>query len=61
MQFCSFCRCMWAAVAIFSLFSSARHSDIQKDSTYPDAGYRDRLGLSGKHFVAVIVLHHFMG
>ena len=48
------------AVSVSSPFSSASHSDIQKDSTYPDAGYPDWLCLSGKHFLAVIVLHLFV-
>jgi len=29
----------------------------QKNSTYPDAGYPDRLGPSGKHFLTVIGLY----
>jgi len=28
---------------------------MQQDSAYPDAGYPDRLGLSGKHFLTAIV------
>ena len=28
-----------------------------KNSTYPETGYPDRLGPSGKHFLIVIVLH----
>ena len=30
---------------------------IQQNSPYPDAGYPDRLGSSGKHFLTVTVLH----
>ena len=34
---------------------------VQDNSTYPDAGYTDRLGSSGEHFVLYsIVLHLFM-
>jgi hypothetical protein len=33
---------------------------LQQNPTYPDAGYPDRLGPSGKHFFIVIALHLFM-
>jgi hypothetical protein len=33
---------------------------IHQNSTYPEAGYPDRLGPSGIHFLAVIALHIFM-
>jgi len=33
------------------------HFVIQENSTNPDAGYPDRLGPSGEHFLTVIVLH----
>jgi hypothetical protein len=35
-------------------------NNIQYNSTYPDAGYPDRLGDSGKHFLTVIALHLYM-
>ena len=33
---------------------------LQQNSTYPDAGYSDRLGPLGKHFLTVNVLHLLM-
>jgi hypothetical protein len=33
---------------------------VQKNSTYPDAGYPDRLGPCDKHFLAVVVIRLFM-
>jgi hypothetical protein len=33
---------------------------IRQNASYPDAGYPDRLGPSGNHFLTVIILHLFM-
>ena len=50
----------WKMLHIFVLGYTNFLIYVQNNSTYPDAGYTDRPGHSGTHFLAVIVLHLFM-